>query len=167
VSIRDCLNTLRQAGEIDAEEAESLAAIYESLVRHFGGDVNRAKAELVDRLLRQAQNQKRQKGLYDEAIERAQQYILNYRNARGEPDPARALVYLIEHNGQVPMPDNMSSVTGRACSTRCSARSIARRRGVPPGTPAAAARQGKRLLVGAWGGRTATRAAAHAAIAPR
>lgn len=111
--MRECLNNLHDAGEISRDEAEAMGHLYESLVRYYG-DPNQAKAEMVERLMRQAQHQERQGLLSDAARERVERFLLDYRNARGEADPAKAMVALIEHNGQVAMPDGMSSVVGRS-----------------------------------------------------
>lgn len=113
MSIEKCLRTARQGGEITTEEEAAMMRLYDSLVRHYG-EPNKAKAEMVDRLIRKAQHQERQALLSDEARERIENFMLNYRNARGEPDPAKAFVAILEHNGQVPMPAGMSSVYGRA-----------------------------------------------------
>jgi hypothetical protein len=112
MSINDCLRGLHGEGYLSRDEADAMAHLYESLVRHYG-DPTRAKAEMVERLMRQAQHQERQALLADEARERVERFLLEYRNARGEQDPAKAMVALIEHNGLVPMPEGMSSVVGR------------------------------------------------------
>lgn len=112
MSINDCLRGLHDEGHLSRDEAEAMAHLYESLVRHYG-DPTRAKAEMVERLMRQAQHQERQALLADEARERVERFLLEYRNARGEQDPAKAMIALIEHNGLVPMPEGMSSVVGR------------------------------------------------------
>jgi hypothetical protein len=113
MSVDSCLRNARNSGEISPEEEEGLRRLYESLLRHYG-NAEAAQAEMVDRLLRRAQHQERQALLGDAARTRLEDYMLAYRNARGEPDPAKALIAIIEHNGQVPMPAGMSSVVGRS-----------------------------------------------------
>lgn len=113
MSIKGCLDTARRAGEIEPEEHEAMLKLYDSLVKHYG-DANIAKAEMVERLMRQAEQKKRQKLLADEARAKVENVLLSFRDARGQPDPAKAMVFLLEHNGQAPMPEGMSSVHGRA-----------------------------------------------------
>lgn len=111
--MKDCLDNLHAAGEISKDEADAMGHLYESLVRHYG-DPTQAKAEMVERLMREAQHRERQGLLADEVRERVEGFVLDYRNSRGEADPAKAMIALVEHNGQVRMPDGMSSVVGRS-----------------------------------------------------
>lgn len=113
MSVEQCIDTALSAGEIDAEEADALKSLYQSFVKHYG-DPNTAKAQMVERLMRDAQNRKRQALLADEKRRQLEDFMLSFRDARGQPDPAKALIYLIEHNGQVPMPAGFSSVVGRS-----------------------------------------------------
>jgi hypothetical protein len=113
MSFRDCLKNLHLAGEVTKEEAEGLAKLYDDLIQHYGS-VDAAKAELVARLMRQAEQQKRQKLLADDARDKLEKYVLAFKDARGQQDPGKALIALIEHNGLVQMPEGFSSVVGRA-----------------------------------------------------
>jgi hypothetical protein len=115
MSIKDCLDNLVRAGQIQGDEADALRKVYESLLKHYGS-ADAAKAELVDRLIKTSQTQKRQALVNEETRTKLEGFMLSFRNARGEPDPARALTYILEHNGQVRMPEGMSSVAGRSKS---------------------------------------------------
>lgn len=113
MSVKDCLDSAHAAGEIRGEERDAMVKLYDELVAHYG-TADAAKAEMVARLMRQAEHAKRQGLLAEDARRKVEGFVLNFRNARGEPDPAKAMVYLIEHNGQVAMPEGMSSVVGRS-----------------------------------------------------
>jgi hypothetical protein len=113
MSVKNCLDSAHAAGEIRREERDAMVKLYDELVAHYGS-ADLAKAELVARLMREAEHKKRQGLLAEDARRKVETFVMAYRNARGEPDPAKALVYLIEHNGQVAMPDGMSSVVGRS-----------------------------------------------------
>jgi hypothetical protein len=112
MTIQTCLNSAAAQGQITPAERDAMTRLYNSLLAHYG-DVTVARAEMVERLMRQAQQERRVGLLSEDARQRVEAYMLNYRNVRGETDPAQALVYLMEHNGQVRMPEGMSSVAGR------------------------------------------------------
>lgn len=112
MSVKDCLDSAHTQGEITREERDAMRRLYDELLAHYGS-ADAAKAEMVARLMRQAAHGKRQALLAEDARSNIEGFLLGYRNARGEPDPAAALVALLEHNGQVRMPAGMSSVAGR------------------------------------------------------
>ncbi len=112
MSVKDCLDSAHTQGEISREERDAMRRLYDELIAHYG-TADAAKAEMVARLMRQASDTKRRALLSEDARGRVESFMLGYRNARGEPDPAAALVLLIEHNGQTRMPDGMSSIAGR------------------------------------------------------
>lgn len=112
MSVKHCLDSALTQGAITRDDRDALARMYDALLHHYGS-ADAAKAEMVARLMAQAEHGKRQALLAEDARTRVEQFITGYRNARGEPDPAAALVLLIEHNGQTRMPEGMSSVAGR------------------------------------------------------
>lgn len=112
MSVKDCLDSAHTQGEISRDERDAIKKLYDELLAHYGR-ADKAKAEMVARLMRQASHGKRQALLSEDARAKIERFLLGYRNARGEPDPAAALVALMEHNGTVRMPEGVSSVAGR------------------------------------------------------
>lgn len=112
MSLETCLNNAVSGNLIDPDTRAAMLRLYDGLLEHYGR-ADLARAEMVNRLMRQAAEERRRGLLSEDARERVEAYMLNYRNPRGEPDPAEALVALIEHYGQVRMPTGMSSVVGR------------------------------------------------------
>ena len=112
MTVETCLNSAYTAGDITRDERDAMRTLYDNLMHHYG-NADQARAEMVARLMNQHQHAQRQALIAEDVRQRIEAYMLNFRNARGEPDPAQALVYLIEHNGQIRMPDGMSSVQGR------------------------------------------------------
>jgi len=113
MTIQNCLANGVAGGEITQDEADAMARLHAALTQHYG-NTNQATAEIAARLMNQAAQQRRAGLLADAARQRVEGFVTAYRNARGEPDPAAAMVALIEHNGLVQMPAGMSSVVGRS-----------------------------------------------------
>lgn len=109
MSIRDCLGRLVGDGAMTQEEADAVSDIYEKIVREYGS-ADAAKVEVAARLRRDAAQRTRAALLQEKADTRNLDWLSSFKNARKENDPARALVYLLEHHGQVAMPDGMLSV---------------------------------------------------------
>lgn len=112
MTVRNCLDNGLAAGEISRDEHAGLVQLYEGLLQHYG-DPNAARAEMVNRLMAQHQHAQRQALINQDVLQRIEGFMLGYRNARGEADPAKAAVSLLNHNGRVRMPHGMSSVVGR------------------------------------------------------
>lgn len=112
MSIKSCLDTAEAAGELTGEERDALEAIYEKLVKAFGS-ADAAKVEFAARLKADAADRKRSSLLQNAAVTRVQDLVLAFRNGRGEVDPAAAMIALLEHHGQVRLPDGFDSVEAR------------------------------------------------------
>jgi len=84
---------------------------FDRLVRDFE-DEARAQTETAARLREAANQQKRQELLQQKAISEIFRVMLSFRDARGQPDPAFAARALLEHHGDVVMPQGMISLDG-------------------------------------------------------
>lgn len=112
MTVRNCLDNAVAGGMINRDEHAAMTRLYDSLLAHYGNP-NAATAELVARLMAQHQQAQRTALLSAAARQTIEGHLLGYRNARGEADPAKAAVSLLEHSGRVRMPDGFSSVVGR------------------------------------------------------
>lgn len=112
MTVRGCLDSAHAQGEITRADRDALLHLYNSLLDHYG-NADQARAEMVERLMAEANHRRRQAHIAEDARTRVEGFLTGYRNARGEPDPAAALVLLLEHNGQTRMPEGLSSVRGR------------------------------------------------------
>lgn len=116
MSFRDCLVTAVKAKELTQEEADQLNAAYEQIragKRARMGDAAAdiaARDELAARLTAEAAEKKRQAGLTQVAVDGVRTDVTGYRDARGRPDIAEAIIRLFEHYGRT----GYSSVMGKA-----------------------------------------------------
>lgn len=117
MSIDQCLAIAVKGGEIDQAQADEVRSLFERYVDQFtlafGPADARARAQesLAKRLEAEATQRKRAALIQLETLQRVEQQVFSYRNARGEIDPAAALIALIEHHGQ--REKGFSSVEGR------------------------------------------------------
>lgn len=109
--IRKCLDGAVAGGSLSQEEAERIAAAYERMAKQHGAA---AKEKLVEDLRRAAASQERQALINEQVRERNNGFVTAFRDARGQQDPVKALTYLIEHHGEVNMPEGMTSVAATA-----------------------------------------------------
>lgn len=112
MSIKDCLDRVVADGAMTPEERDAVVDIYDKIVREYGS-ADAAKIEVAARLRRDAAQRTRAALLQEKADLRNTEFLSTFKNARGEADPARALVWLLEHHGQVAMPHGMDSVASR------------------------------------------------------
>lgn len=112
-SFQDAVNGAQAKGDITPSEAKSVMKLYNRL-RAQTGSAAAAAQQLATQLQTAAILRRRRAKLQEGARQRVEQFMLSYRDAKGQPDPARALIAILEHNGQVKMPVGMSSVVGRA-----------------------------------------------------
>lgn len=114
MTVSTCLNNAYNAGQISQDELKALEHMHQTLLIHYG-NADEAKAEMVRRLVAEAQNGKRQQALAQAKLQKIQDFMLNFRNFRGEPDPAAALVALLEYHGTSSrMVEGSASVAGRS-----------------------------------------------------
>lgn len=112
MSVVTCINSAHAQGEITLDERDAMIKLYDELVAHYGS-ATEAKAEMVARLLRQAEQQKRQALISEQKRKEIETFVLDFRDSRGQQDPAAAMVALVEHHGQAHVPAGFSSVMGR------------------------------------------------------
>lgn len=113
MTIKQCLDSAETQGAISPDERDALEAIYEQLVKVYGS-ADAAKVEMVARMRKDVEDRNRV-ALVSEAKRReVETLVLSFRDVRGQPDPAKALLALIEHHGQWKLPDGFTSVAGEA-----------------------------------------------------
>lgn len=115
MSIKDCLDQAEAGNMISGEERDAIEAIYAKLVKAYGA-ADAAKVELAARLHKAAEDQSRKQAIAETVRRSLEDYVLAFRDARGQPDPAKALVFLGEHHGPVDMPSGSDSYVARAKS---------------------------------------------------
>jgi hypothetical protein len=107
--IRELINGAAARGELSREDADALIKRYDSLERqHKSAD--KAKAQLSQEIDADAAHRKRQKALSEAARTRVEATLVRFRDARGQADPAKAMVAMIENLGQHELPEGTLSV---------------------------------------------------------
>ncbi|MGE0698274.1 MAG: hypothetical protein AB7O57_04190 [Hyphomicrobiaceae bacterium] len=120
MSIKHCLTSAVEQKAISQAAADELDLIYNRLREQHAlvhGDVEarrKAQEEVAKRLEAGAAQRRRVALLQAAAIERTQEAVFGYTNARGEIDPARALIELLETHGQRDEGLSTGSVMGRS-----------------------------------------------------
>ena len=115
MTIRDCIDSAVDGGELTPQEGDELKALYDDFNRQARlemGDEDAAqvaKQATVERLEAEALHRRRQALLTLRASERIKQDLQAHINSRGEVDPAQALIFHLEHFGNA----KFSSVEGR------------------------------------------------------
>lgn len=112
-NLRDLINGAAAEGKLGREEAADMLDRLAMLEKHYRDNPAAAGEQLTKELDATALERKRVALLQDAAHKRNEQLVRNYRDARGQADPAKATIALLEHNGQTPMPEGFSSVVGR------------------------------------------------------
>jgi GNAT superfamily N-acetyltransferase len=107
--IRELVNGAAARGELSREDADALIKRYDSLERQHK-DADKAKAQLAQEIDANAAHRKRQKALSEAARTRAEATLVRFRDARGQADPAKAMVAMIENLGQHELPEGTLSV---------------------------------------------------------
>jgi hypothetical protein len=107
--IRELINGAAARGELSREDADALIKRYDSLERQHK-DADKAKAQLAQEIDADAAHRKRQKALSEAARVRAEATLVRFRDARGQADPAKAMVAMIENLGQHELPEGTLSV---------------------------------------------------------
>lgn len=104
MSLADCIDRSRLAGEMTLEEAEALKKRYKALLKQvFSKD--EAKRQLAGEIQAEAFERKRRALLTEGRRQELDQLIVAHRNRNGEQDPAQALQYLISHHGEAKVQD--------------------------------------------------------------
>lgn len=99
-----CIEAAVAAGHISREEGQELQREVSGLLRR-GLAAPEMKLKLIGELEAAALQQRRRALLTEARRAELEQLILTHRNARGENDPAQAIVYLLEHHGQARFAD--------------------------------------------------------------
>jgi len=105
--LKDCIDRLHQAGEITLEDAHALKKRYDNLAKQVL-PTGAARDQMVAELEAAAADKARRAALTENARQRNERAILNHVNASGYRDPAEALMWLLEHNGQARFQDVQS-----------------------------------------------------------
>lgn len=118
-TIKHCIESAVAQGHIDRAMADELNTLFLRFVDQFRaayGDAEarrRAQAALAQRLQIEAVERKRSALLQAEKAEKLGREILAYRDAKGNVDPAQALVALLESHGEADHGLGTGSVEGR------------------------------------------------------
>lgn len=120
MSIKHCLDSAVAQRELSRAAADELDLLYNRFVEQFAlthGNAEaqrKAQAELALRLETTAAQKRRVALLQANAIETTSKAVFGYKNARGEIDPARGLLELLETHGTRDEGLATGSVMGRA-----------------------------------------------------
>lgn len=104
MSIKDCIDTSVDAGLFTLEEGQRLKARFDALFRQLNSR-GAAREALVRELDAEAKEARRIALMTEVRRKLLTEAVLNHRNVRGEQDPAEALTWLIEHNGEARFAD--------------------------------------------------------------
>jgi hypothetical protein len=107
--IRELINGAAARGELSREDADALIKRYGDLER-LHKDADKAKAQLSQEIDADAAHRKRQKALTEARRKHAEAVLVRFRDARGQADPAKAMVAMIENLGQHELPEGTLSV---------------------------------------------------------
>lgn len=105
MSLRDCLNSAVEQGEINSRQAEELHRYYEARFKRKRAGMTEAEAamaarqEVVDALRSEAKEKRRQVLLAEARRKEVADFIENYRDLNGKPDQLDAVLSLMIHNG--------------------------------------------------------------------
>lgn len=119
MSIRKCVESAVSQGQIGREQADELLDLYRAFERSYSTAYGpaearrRAQEALAKRLETEALARRRAALLQAEAAERLKGQLLGFRNAKGEVDPATALMQLLEAHGEYDQGLASGSVAGR------------------------------------------------------
>ncbi|MFP4539119.1 MAG: hypothetical protein ACLFPA_12560, partial [Dichotomicrobium sp.] len=109
--VRANVEKLLRDENVGAAFTEDILREFDDLARDFG-DEGRAAGETAARLKEAAAQKKRQDLLQQRAVSEIFRVMLEFRDARGQPDPAFAMRAILEHHGEVNMPRGMKSLDG-------------------------------------------------------
>jgi hypothetical protein len=107
--IREVINGAAARGELSREDADALIKRYGDLER-LHKDADKAKAQLSQEIDADAAHRKRQKALTEARRKSIETTLVRFRDARGQADPAKAMVAMIENLGQHELPEGTLSV---------------------------------------------------------
>lgn len=119
MSIKGCVESAVNQGQIGREQADELLDLYRAFERSYSTAYGpaearrRAQEALAKRLETEALARRRAALLQAEAAERLRGQLLGFRNAKGEVDPATALMQLVEAHGEYDQGLASGSVAGR------------------------------------------------------
>lgn len=116
MSLRDCLNSAVQQGEINSRQADELHRYYETRFKRKRAGMTDAQAaaaardEVVKSLRAEAKEKRRQVLLSEARRKEIADFIESYRDEKGRPDQVDAALSLMIHNGY----KGTFSMSGRA-----------------------------------------------------
>lgn len=111
-AIPDLINAAAAKGEITREDATRLIERYNALEKHYKS-APKAGEELAKELDAEAQHKKRQQVLQRDAQERVTRALISFRDSRGQADPAKAMIAMMENLGQHELPQGTDAVVSR------------------------------------------------------
>lgn len=112
-NVRDLINGALAEGRLTREDADVMLTRYDELERHYAANPPQAAEQLAEEIDAEAAHRQRQRLLGKQKRRQNESFILDFRDERGQPDPARAMVAIQDHHGVVAMPKGMSSAVGR------------------------------------------------------
>lgn len=112
-NVRDLINGALAEGRLTREDAETMLTRYDELERHYAANPPQAAEQLAEEIDAEAVLRQRQRLLGEQRRAQIESFILDFRDERGQPDPARAMVAIQDHHGVVALPKGMSSAVGR------------------------------------------------------
>lgn len=112
-NVRDLINGALAEGRLAREDADAMLARYDKLERHYRNNPAQAAEQLAGEIDAEALLRQRQRLLGEQRRQQIETYILDFRDERGQPDPARAMIAMLDNHGVVTLPGGMSSAVGR------------------------------------------------------
>lgn len=104
MSLKDCIDAAVSAGEVTLEEGQQLKKRYDSIARQVLS-TGSARDQIIAEISAEAQERKRRTLLTETKRQEREAELLGYANSKGFRDPAEALVWQLEHNGQARFED--------------------------------------------------------------
>jgi len=104
MSLKTCIDNTLAAGEITKEEADQLKKRYDALAKRILSK-GAVRDQLIAELEAEAAERKRRALLTETIRGQRENDILTHINAAGQNDPAEALVWILEHQGQARFQD--------------------------------------------------------------
>jgi hypothetical protein len=116
MSLLDCIKSAQQQGHISPDEAGALTKRFQQLSKSIlaKGDV---RLQMIAEIEAEAAERKRRVLLTETARAERMQDLYSYRDAKGRQDPAAALSYMLENEGQAKFGDvrnNQTAIIGMA-----------------------------------------------------
>jgi hypothetical protein len=111
--IRDLINASASEGKLSREDADALISRFDALEKQHK-DPKKAKDQLAEEIDAEAADRKRKAALQEVARLNVMGWMTTFRDARGQPDPAKAMIAIQENLAQHELPAGMVSVANQA-----------------------------------------------------